>query len=404
MVHPGAFSGLSRLRKLYIQQNQLTTIDGGTFAGLSALVELWLYRNRLSELSADALAELPLLERLVVWSNRLTELPSGVFTGLERLEELYLSDNQLATVAPGVFSDLAGLNTLSMQQNELAELSDGMFGGLYELLSLNLDSNPGAPFTLDVGMARTDTADLAAPGPANVVLALAEGAPFRMRIPLSVTGGSLTTDVAVIEKGRTRSAEFTVTMNPGSQSGTEVVVGPAPPVPDSIVGVNLVAADTLVLFNTSGDVSGSVPGMAAAPPESKGTLGLAPVMLVVSARASPGAVGPSCCTPSALHTIVWGSVRSESGDDTTPYEATKRDGDHECNFAPSQCRPQTESVAIHEIRKIGPRHRGAACLGVLHHGSRSRPVQQRTGRHRYDSCPDPSHRPVGHPEPVPVLQ
>ncbi len=260
VVHPGAFSGLSRLRELYIHQNRLTTLEGGTFAGLSSLVELWLYRNRISEISADALAELPLLERLVVWGNRLTELQSGVFTGLERLQELYLSDNQLATVPPGVFSDLAAVTVLSMHQNELAELSDGMFAGLYELLSFNLVSNPGTPFTLNVGMARTDTADLAAPGPARVVLALAEGAPFRMRIPLSVEGGSLSTDVAVIERGQVESAEFTVTMSPGSQSGTVVVAGPAPPVPDSIVGVNLVAVDTLVLFTTTSDVSGSVLG------------------------------------------------------------------------------------------------------------------------------------------------
>ena len=278
VVHPGAFNGLSRLRELYLYQNQLAALESGTFAGLSSLVELWLYRNRISELSADVFSELPLLKRLVVWGNVLAELPPGVFSALEGLEELYLSDNQVTTVPSGVFSNLMALKVLSMHQNELAELPNGVFAGLSELLSLNLDHNPGAPFTLDVRMVRTDTADLAAPGPATVVLAVAEGAPFRMKIPLVIEGGSLSAAMPVIEKGQIESAEFTVTMSPGSQNGTRIFAGPTPPVPDSIVGVNLVAADTLVLFTTSSDVSGSVPGTATVPSEATEMEGFAPGM------------------------------------------------------------------------------------------------------------------------------
>ena len=263
LLQPGAFNGLSGLTILVISENQLTTLESGTFTGLPALLELWLYSNQIKDLSDDVLAELPLLRKLILWGNQLTELPPAVFSELTRLEELYIS------------------------RNKLAELSAGVFTGLSELAQLNLDFNPGTPFILDVQLERADTSDLAAPGPAKVVLSLAEGAPFPMTIPLAVEGGTLSTTTAVIERGQSTSAEFTVTMS--SSSGTEVVVGPAPLVPDRMVGIHLVAADTLVLFTTSGDASDAGPDMAARLEEpGSGTGDLAPVMLAAGLLGSTG--------------------------------------------------------------------------------------------------------------------
>ena len=289
VLHPGVFNGLSGLTKLFIQENRLTALESGTLTGLPALTELWLYSNQLDELADDALAETPRLRQLILWGNRLTELPSGVFSALTGLETLSMSNNQLAGLPTGVFSGLGALRILTAHENNLAELPAGVFAGLSQLASVNLDLNPGTPFPLDVQLERTDTTDLAAPGPAQVVLSLAEGAPFSMRIPLSAEGGTLSTDTALILRGQATSAEFTVTMSSGSQSGTEVVIGPPPLVPFSMIGVHLVAADTLVLFTTSGDVSGAEPGMAPGtdgrPPAGSGA---APVMWVAGLPGSAG--------------------------------------------------------------------------------------------------------------------
>ncbi len=262
-VHTGAFDGLSRLTELTLHENQLSVLADDAFTGLPRLEELWIYRNRIRELPEEVFAGMPLLDKLVMWDNRLTGLPPNVFANLENLQELYLAGNAIAQLHAGVFSSLAGLDTLIVRNNNLAELPDGLFEGLLDLNRFSAAANPGAPFSLDVRLERRDTTDLAAPGPAKVVLSLAEGAPFSMRIPLSVDGGSLSADTAVIEQGHTTSAEFTVTMTSGSQAGTQLVAGPAPPIPDKILGVEVVAADTLVLFVTSGDASGTEPGMAA---------------------------------------------------------------------------------------------------------------------------------------------
>ena len=225
-----------------------------------------------------------------MWNNSLTELPPNVFASQNELEQLYLSGNAIAHLPAGIFSNLAELDTLILDDNNLSELPDALFEGLVELDLFSAAENPGAPFSLDVRLERRDTTDLAAPGPARVVLSLAQGAPFTMRIPMSADGGTLSTDTAVIEQGHTASAEFTVTMSSGSQSGTEVVAGPAPPMPAKIVGVEVVAADTVTLFTTSGDVSGEEPVDMAVrtdghAPEGNAT---APVMLVAGLLGSAG--------------------------------------------------------------------------------------------------------------------
>ena len=247
-LHAGVFNGLSGLSRLMLHRNQLTALGSGAFAGLSSLAELWLHTNRITGVPDDIFADLAQLRKLGMWDNRMAELPPGLFSELTRLEELSLARNVLETLPPGGFSDLERLEILRVSSNQLSELPERVFAGLAKLTSINLGGNPGAPFTLEVGFERTDTTDPDAPGPAQVVVYLAEGAPFSMKIPLEVTDGTLSTDTAVIKRGQTRSEEFTVTMDSTSDSGTEVVAGPAPPVPAPLHGLELVADDTLILF------------------------------------------------------------------------------------------------------------------------------------------------------------
>ena len=251
-LHPGAFNGLTRLSKLYLHENRLDRLVDGTFQGLSGVEEVWLYENEIEEISTVAFTGMPLLELLVLWGNRFDALPRGVFSPLTKLKEVWMGDSQLTTLPSGAFENLGELTLLHLYQNLLSELPDSLFTGLSELANLNLDENPGTPFTLTVHLERTDTSDLDAPGPATLVAALAEGAPFSMRIPLSVDGGTISTDTVVIEGGQITSAEFTVTQDSSSEI-TRVIVGPAPAVPAPYRGIDVVADDTLTLFSSSGD-------------------------------------------------------------------------------------------------------------------------------------------------------
>ena len=268
----GAFSNLAGLTRLLLGGNQLSALPAGVFAGLDSLEWLALDGNRLKELPADAFAGLQSLRRLWLTDNGLEELPQDIFLGLSELDFLslavneltelpaeafvtlpklrilYLLENQLSELPTGLFAGLSGLEGLYLRDNQLTELPEGMFIGLASLTALSLENNPGAPFTLTMEVERTDNEDLLAPSPGTVSVRLADGAPFAMRIPLSVHGGGLAGSAAVLGPGEERSPEIAVTRSEGSQSGTQVTAGPAPRNPPRFTGITVVTTDPLILF------------------------------------------------------------------------------------------------------------------------------------------------------------
>ena len=260
---PATFAGLSALKRLYLWENLLTELRHDALAGLFSLEELAIQQNQIATLAPEAFSGLVALKTLLAWENKLTALPPEIFSGLSQLEDLWLSDNELAALPPGVFSKMVNLRELHLNENRIVELPDSTFTGLEKLLVVNLGANPGAPFLLNATLERTDSDNLASPGPAKMVIRLAQGVPFSARIPVAVDGGELSTATVLLEPGMYESAEFTVTQDTSSQGGTEVVAGPAPRPPASIFGIEIVAADTIVLFASSGDAADAEPHLAA---------------------------------------------------------------------------------------------------------------------------------------------
>ncbi len=266
------FSDLSGLTVLELSQNQLSALRNRAFAGLSSLRSLYLWQNRLTSVSTNALDGLPSLERLVLDRNLLTDLPRGGFSsvpglktlsvsfnplgaleaadfsGTPSLEALYLAGIQLAQLPPGLFSNLQTLETLNLRANQLNELPAGAFLGLKGLKELALDNNPGSPFPLTLEPRRRDSDNHLAAGPATVAIALEQGAPFNIRIPVSVHGGDISAGTVLLPAGSDRSDEVTVTRQGDSQAATQVVAGPPPRLPTGITGIELRVADPLVLF------------------------------------------------------------------------------------------------------------------------------------------------------------
>ena len=266
------FSDLSGLTVLELSQNQLSALRNRAFAGLSSLRSLYLWENSLTSVSTNALDGLPSLERLVLSGNLLTDLPRGGFSsvpgvktlsvsfnplgaleaadfsGTPSLEALYLAGIQLAELPPGVFSNLQSLETLDLRWNELKELPAGAFTGLTRLGQLNLDNNPGSPFPLILEPRRRDSDNHLVAGPATVAIALEQGAPFNIRIPVSVHSGEISAGTVLLPAGSDMSNEVTVTRLSGSQAATQVVAGPPPRLPTGVTGIELQVADPLVLF------------------------------------------------------------------------------------------------------------------------------------------------------------
>ena len=154
-----------------------------------------------------------------------------------------LKGGQLTTIEAGAFKGLTNLQSLNLYDNNLTTLPTGVFEGLNSLTSLNLSRNPGTPFTLTLELVRTDTTDLAAAGPATVVVQLAQGAPFEMTVNLSVEGGTLSATTAMIARGKIPSDPLTMT-----QSGTRpatVSLETVPRVPRGYYGIRMAVGDSL---------------------------------------------------------------------------------------------------------------------------------------------------------------
>ena len=179
----GDFVGLSRVRHLHLQDNQLTSVSADILAPLTGMHVLNLARNQLTTLPADALDALAKLTTLDLRGNRLDSLPAGTFSTAPRLTHLYLQDNQLAELPAGTFGAAPGLTHLYLHNNLLATLPDATFSGFTPgLAELSLQDNPGAPFAL--------TANLVVDKDAKTVrVQVPLAAPEALAIPFTLTGG-----------------------------------------------------------------------------------------------------------------------------------------------------------------------------------------------------------------------
>ncbi|WP_419947489.1 leishmanolysin-related zinc metalloendopeptidase [Candidatus Palauibacter sp.] len=244
----GAFAGLGKLKWLYLGNGRIGALEAGVFSGLVELESLLLQDTGLEALPAGVFAGLSSLRELRLDRNQLAALPEGAFADLSRLESLRLYGNRLTGLPAGLLSGLSALRVLRLDGNRLAALPERLFVGLSSLDTLLLAENPGAPFALALELERTDNPDPAATGPARIALAVAEGAPFAMPVPLSARGGVLSAEMAVLEAGSERSAEITVTATEGGQDEVQVVAGPVPAVPRRVTGIEVGLGDPLILF------------------------------------------------------------------------------------------------------------------------------------------------------------
>ena len=137
----GAFSGLSSLEELVLNNVGLQSSDLIALEGLDSLRELSLVGNSFDTLDDDAFRTLGALEVLDLSGSDITALSENAFSGLNSLRDLRLSDNALTTLPSGAFSDLANLETLSLHRNDIASLPVGVFDGLRSLETLILGGN-----------------------------------------------------------------------------------------------------------------------------------------------------------------------------------------------------------------------------------------------------------------------
>ncbi len=146
-------------------------------------------------------------------------------THLASITGLNLRNKGISALKIGDFSGLAALTNLNLSGNQFSSLPVGTFDGLGALTTLRLGGNVVDPLPLIVSLQQVRDSEYRAIIPT--------GAPFPIRIPITVTDGSIRGGITsvVIPQGRRHSASFTVVA-----TSAKVSIGMLPGVPRNHYG------------------------------------------------------------------------------------------------------------------------------------------------------------------------
>ena len=131
----------SNLQRLYLDKNDLETIQAGAFSKQQLLTLLDLKENKLHNISAETFRGLGSLTSLRLDHNKLQKIYRGDFSFMRMIEYIDLSFNEISDLEEGAFDRLDHLKTLLLNGNKLKGIHSGTLGNLMSLTRLELASN-----------------------------------------------------------------------------------------------------------------------------------------------------------------------------------------------------------------------------------------------------------------------
>ncbi|XP_012687463.1 fibromodulin a [Clupea harengus] len=127
----------SRMKYVYLQHNQITTVPDEAFANATNLVWLMMHENHISSVGKKAFAKMTSLDRLYLSNNNLTKVPVNLPTSLR---DLRLNHNKIAKVPPNSFQGMDNLTILLLHDNAIQDVGVAL-KGLSSLTLLDISTN-----------------------------------------------------------------------------------------------------------------------------------------------------------------------------------------------------------------------------------------------------------------------
>lgn len=129
----------SRIKYVYLQNNQIAAITDGVFDNAPNLSWISLHSNKLSsdKFSDKVFAKLANLERLFLHNNNLSLFPKGL---PRSLRVLHINHNDISVVPADSFHGMSNLTALHLQMNAIEDLGNAL-DGLPSLTLLDLRGN-----------------------------------------------------------------------------------------------------------------------------------------------------------------------------------------------------------------------------------------------------------------------
>uniref|UniRef100_A0A665TUR1 Ig-like domain-containing protein n=1 Tax=Echeneis naucrates TaxID=173247 RepID=A0A665TUR1_ECHNA len=122
LLEESSFVGLSLLDELHIGNNRVSFIADGAFRGLSNLQMLDLQNNEISWTIEDMngpFSALDKLKKLFLQGNQIRSVTKKSFSGLDALQHLDLSNNAIMSVQANAFSQMRNLQELHLNTSSL---------------------------------------------------------------------------------------------------------------------------------------------------------------------------------------------------------------------------------------------------------------------------------------------
>ena len=117
---------------------ELKIIENDAFSSLSNLVHLKLNDNLIEKIDRTHFSSLINLEILNLKDNKIKSLEENIFSELTKLKNLNLANNRIESIGENTFSNLNNLTELDLSYNRLSELNPRSFFGLGNLKTLHL--------------------------------------------------------------------------------------------------------------------------------------------------------------------------------------------------------------------------------------------------------------------------
>lgn len=140
-VNENHFKGLTKLRGLFLTNNEIEHMAEDSFTDLVSLEYLNLGGNKISSLQRNLFASQKNLKKLCLDRNLIQSLPSSIFRSLANVEYLFLTRNKISSIDESTFAHMYSLKELYMSFNELERIPGGLFKNNLELNKVYMTGN-----------------------------------------------------------------------------------------------------------------------------------------------------------------------------------------------------------------------------------------------------------------------
>lgn len=144
-IYPQAFSSLANLDSLDLGGNSLESLSGEVFGTSSStpkkLRKLFLKNNNLSTIHPHTFDSLPNLDFLVFTDNKIVELDETLFLPLHKLKKFHINRNKVKELSGSLFNTTKLLKELYIDHNKLTFFPD-VSNDFRNLLKISLHGNP----------------------------------------------------------------------------------------------------------------------------------------------------------------------------------------------------------------------------------------------------------------------